>query len=104
MCKNFVIIEESHHPIGLSVAGFLEGFLLAVANLGPLLPAYFHTFERNVDRYIGGLSMVLGTIFTVRIIQMVFFTDLMTIYRFGSGRSSRSSQSSDSFSGRTCAA
>ena len=63
------------------VAGFLEGFLLAVANLGPLLPAYFHTFERDTERYIGGLSMVLGTIFTVRIIQMALFTDLLTTYR-----------------------
>ncbi|MFB6114091.1 MAG: sulfite exporter TauE/SafE family protein [Halodesulfurarchaeum sp.] len=83
--KNFVTIEGAHHPIGLSIAGFLEGFLLAVANLGPLLPAYFHTFERDVDRYIGGLSMVLGTIFTVRILQMVFFTGLMTTYRLWLG-------------------
>ncbi|WP_248910541.1 sulfite exporter TauE/SafE family protein [Halocatena marina] len=83
--RNFVTIEEAHHPIGLSIAGFLEGFLLAVANLGPLLPAYFHTFERDVDRYIGGLSMVLGTIFTIRILQMVFFTDLMTTYRLWLG-------------------
>lgn len=83
--ENFVTVEEAHHPIALSVAGFLEGFLLAVANLGPLLPAYFHTFERDVERYIGGLSMVLGTIFTVRILQMVFFTDLMTTYRLWLG-------------------
>jgi uncharacterized membrane protein YfcA len=83
--ENFVTIEEAHHPIGLSVAGFLEGFLLAAANLGPLLPAYFHTFERDVERYIGGLSMVLGTIFTVRILQMVFFTELMTTYRLWLG-------------------
>lgn len=83
--RNFVTIEEAHHPIGLSIAGFLEGFLLAVANLGPLLPAYFHTFERNVERYIGGLSMVLWTIFTVRILQMVLFTDLMTTYRLWLG-------------------
>jgi hypothetical protein len=62
------------------VAGLLEGFLLAVANLGPLLPAYFHTFERDAERYIGGLSMVLGLIFTVRIVQMALFTDLMTTY------------------------
>ncbi|WP_255152774.1 sulfite exporter TauE/SafE family protein [Halorarius halobius] len=83
--QNFVTIEEAHHPIGLSIAGFFEGFLLAAANLGPLLPAYFHTFERDIERYIGGLSMVLGTIFTVRILQMVFFTDLMTTYRLWLG-------------------
>lgn len=83
--QNFVTIQEAHHPIALAVAGVLEGFLLAAANLGPLLPAYFHTFERDVDRYIGGLSMVLGTIFTVRILQMAFFTDLLTPYRIWLG-------------------
>ena len=83
--QNFVTVEEAHHPIALSVAGFLQGFLLAVSNLGPLLPTYFHTFERDIERYIGGLSMVLGTIFTVRIVQMAFFTDLMTTYRLWLG-------------------
>jgi uncharacterized membrane protein YfcA len=83
--QNFVTVREAHHPFALSTAGFLEGFLLAVANLGPLLPAYFHTFERDVERYIGGLSMVLATIFTVRIVQMTFFTDLMTPYRLWLG-------------------
>ncbi|RBI62177.1 sulfite exporter TauE/SafE family protein [halophilic archaeon] len=83
--QNFVTIRQAHHPVALGVAGFLEGFLLAVANLGPLLPAYFHTFERDVERYIGGLSMVLGTIFTVRIVQMLLFTDLMTTYRLWLG-------------------
>ena len=83
--QNFVTVEEAHHPIALGSAGFLEGFLLAIANLGPLLPAYFHTFERDTERYIGGLSMVLGTIFTVRIVQMTLFTDLMTTYRLWLG-------------------
>ncbi len=83
--QDFVTVEETHNPLGLSVAGFLEGFLLAVANLGPLLPAYFHTFERDTERYIGGLSMVLGTIFTVRIIQMALFTNLLTTYRLWLG-------------------
>ena len=83
--QNFVTVQEAHHPVALSTAGFLQGFLLAVANLGPLLPTYFHTFERDIERYIGGLSMVLGTIFTVRIVQMVFFTDLLTTYRLWLG-------------------
>ncbi|QLH76664.1 sulfite exporter TauE/SafE family protein [Halosimplex rubrum] len=83
--QDFVTVERTHNPLGLSVAGFLEGFLLAVANLGPLLPAYFHTFERDTERYIGGLSMVLGAIFTVRIIQMALFTDLLTTYRLWLG-------------------
>jgi uncharacterized membrane protein YfcA len=85
IARNFVTVEEAHHPVALSAAGFLEGFLLAVANLGPLLPAYFHTFERDVERYIGGLSMVLGAIFTVRIAQMALFTDLLTPYRLWLG-------------------
>lgn len=74
--QGFVTVEGAHHPVALAVAGGLEGFLLAASNLGPLLPAYFHTFERDADRYIGGLSMVLGTIFTVRILQM----GLLTLY------------------------
>lgn len=85
LVQNFVTVQEAHHPVALSTAGFLQGFLLAVANLGPLLPTYFHTFERDVERYIGGLSMVLGTIFTVRIVQMVVFTDLLTPYRLWLG-------------------
>ena len=83
--QDFVTVEETHHPVALSTAGLLEGFLLAVANLGPLLPAYFHTFERDTERYIGGLSMVLGTIFTIRIVQMALFTDLLTTYRLWLG-------------------
>jgi uncharacterized membrane protein YfcA len=83
--EGFIVIKEAHHPIALSVAGFVEGFLLAASNLGPVLPAYFHTFERDVERYIGGLSMALGTIFTIRIIQMTFFTGLMTPYRLWLG-------------------
>ncbi|MFB6070828.1 MAG: sulfite exporter TauE/SafE family protein [Halanaeroarchaeum sp.] len=83
--ENFVTVDRAHHPLALGVAGLIEGFLLAAANLGPLLPAYFHTFERDTERYIGGLSMVLGTIFTVRIVQMAAFTDLLTAYRLWLG-------------------
>ncbi len=74
--EDFVTVEGAHHPVALSTAGFLEGFLLAASNLGPLLPAYFHTFERDTERYIGGLSMVLGTIFTVRLLVMGLTTAL----------------------------
>ncbi|WP_122091187.1 sulfite exporter TauE/SafE family protein [Halalkalicoccus subterraneus] len=83
--KNFVVIEEAHHPVALGGIGLLEGFLLAAANLGPVLPAYFHTFERDAERYIGGLSMTLGTIFATRLVVMTFFTDLMTPYRLWLG-------------------
>jgi uncharacterized membrane protein YfcA len=83
--QGFVVVEETHNPFALGTAGFLQGFLIAVANLGPLLPTYFHTFERDTERYIGGLSMVLGTIFTIRIVQMALFTDLLTTYRLWLG-------------------
>lgn len=85
VAMNFVVVEEAHHPIALGGIGIIEGFLLAAANLGPVLPAYFHTFERDAERYIGGLSMTLGTIFTTRILLMTFFTDLMTTYRLWLG-------------------
>lgn len=85
VAQNFVTVEAAHHPVGLSTAGFLEGFLLAAANLGPLLPAYFHTFERDTERYIGGLSMVLGVVFTIRLVQMALFTDLLSSYRLWLG-------------------
>jgi uncharacterized membrane protein YfcA len=83
--ENFVVIEEAHHPVALGGIGLVEGFLLAAANLGPVLPAYFHTFERDAEQYIGGLSMALGTIFATRIVLMTFFTDLMTPYRLWLG-------------------
>ncbi len=85
LASSFVVVEGAHHPVLLGVFGLLEGFFLAVANLGPLLPAYLHTFERDRERYIGGLSMVFTVVFTARIVQMAFFTDLLTAYRLWLG-------------------
>lgn len=82
--RNFITVEEAHHPVALGAAGLLEGFLLAVSNLGPLLPAYLHTFERDTERYVGGLSMVLGTVFTVRIVQLLLL-GRMTTYQLWLG-------------------
>jgi hypothetical protein len=82
--SDFFVIEEAHHPIALGAVGLGEGFLLAAANLGPLLPAYLHTFERNKERYVGGLSMVFTFVFTQRIIQMTW-NGLMTPYRLWLG-------------------
>lgn len=82
--KGFVTIPQAHNPVALGSMGFVEGFLLAVANLGPPLPAYLHTFERDADRYVGGLAMVLGAIFTTRIVQMLL-NGLMTPYRLWLG-------------------
>lgn len=82
--SNFVVIEEAHHPLALGTVGLGEGFLLAAANLGPLLPAYLHTFERNTERYVGGLSMVFTFVFTERIVQM-WLNGLLTSYRLWLG-------------------
>jgi len=82
--SDFFVIDEAHHPVALGAVGLGEGFLLAAANLGPLLPAYLHTFERNTERYVGGLSMVFTFIFTERIVQMTL-NGLMTPYRLWLG-------------------
>ncbi|WP_254525584.1 sulfite exporter TauE/SafE family protein [Natrinema caseinilyticum] len=82
--SNFVMIEEASNPVALGAVGLGEGFLLAAANLGPLLPAYLHTFERDTERYVGGLSMVFTVVFTERIIHM-WFNGLLTPYRLWLG-------------------
>lgn len=84
VASDFFVIEEAHHPLALGTAGLGEGFLLAAANLGPVLPAYLHTFERDTERYVGGLSMVFTFVFTERIIQMTY-NGLMTPYRLWLG-------------------
>ncbi|WP_254533654.1 sulfite exporter TauE/SafE family protein [Natrinema gelatinilyticum] len=82
--SNFVVIEEASNSVALGAVGLGEGFLLAAANLGPLLPAYLHTFERDTERYVGGLSMVFTVVFTERIIHM-WFNGLLTPYRLWLG-------------------
>lgn len=59
MIQDLVVIEEVHHPVAFGAIGLVEGFLLAATNFGPVLPAYFHTFERDAEQYTGGLSMML---------------------------------------------
>jgi uncharacterized protein len=72
------VVEGVDRPVVLNTSGLCHGFLLAVSNLGPLLPAYFHAFERDSDRYVGGLSMVFVVVFSVRIIAMGI-TGIMTL-------------------------
>jgi len=84
LAQNFVTIDEAHHPVALGIAGLLEGVLLSVSNLGPLLPAYLHTFERDTERYVGGLSMVLGAIFTAKILGLALF-GVMSAYQLWLG-------------------
>lgn len=58
------------HPAALGTVGVAEGVLLGAVNMGPLLPAYLHTFERDARRYIGGMSLVFTLVFAERIGQM----------------------------------
>ncbi|WP_200173896.1 sulfite exporter TauE/SafE family protein [Tomitella cavernea] len=58
------------HPVSLGTVGVAEGVLLGAVNMGPLLPAYLHTFERDARRYIGGMSLVFTLVFAERIGQM----------------------------------
>jgi hypothetical protein len=84
LMMNFTVIEKADHPAGLGAAGFSTGFLMGVTNFGPILSAYLHTFERNTERYVGGLSMVFLLIYTERIIQMSA-VGLLTPYRLWLG-------------------
>lgn len=79
VARGFATFEKAANPRALGVVGFAEGFLLGAANFGPLLPAYLHSFERNAERYVGGLSMALALIFTERVVQMLV-NGLMTPY------------------------
>lgn len=84
VATGFITIERAHHPGALGVIGFLEGFLIAAANMGPPLPAYLHTFERNPERYVGGMAMVFGLINTIRLVFM-YPLGLLTPYRLWLG-------------------
>ncbi|MFC5973002.1 TSUP family transporter [Halomarina salina] len=84
VATRFVTVDEAHNPVALGTVGALEGFLLAATNLGPLLPAYLHTFERDRERYVGGLSMVFTFVFSARIVQMAW-VGLLTPYRLWLG-------------------
>lgn len=62
---------SSAHPVALGTVGVVEGILLGAVNMGPLLPAYLHSFERDARRYIGGMSLVFTLVFAERIGQML---------------------------------
>lgn len=84
LLRRAVPAPRAAHPAALGAVGAVEGFLLATVNMGPLLPAYLHSFERNARRYIGGMSMVFALVFAERILQMVG-DGLMTPYRYWLG-------------------
>lgn len=62
---------RSAHPVTLGIVGVVEGILLGAVNMGPLLPAYLHTFERDARRYVGGMSLIFTLVFAERITQML---------------------------------
>jgi hypothetical protein len=78
LLNGFRVVEGASRPLALNTSGLCHGFLLGASNLSPLLPAYLHTFERDSDRYVGGLSLVYVAVFTVRIIGMRF-TGMLTL-------------------------
>lgn len=84
LATGFITIEGARHAGVLGVIGFLEGFLVAAVNMGGLLPAYLHTFERNTERYVGGLAIVYTLAMTVRLAVMSS-TGLLTPYRLWLG-------------------
>jgi len=84
LIRRFLPAPTAAHPLALGVVGTAEGFLLGAVNIGPLLPAYLHTFERNARRYIGGMSLVFSLVFAERIVQM-FGNGLMSPYRLWLG-------------------
>lgn len=70
LAYHFAVVSRAGHPVLLGVVGLVEGFLLGAVNLGPLLPAYLHTFERDAERYIGGMSLFFAVVIGERNIQM----------------------------------
>ncbi|MBQ0928664.1 hypothetical protein [Saccharopolyspora endophytica] len=62
----------------------MQGFLLGAVNLGPVLPAYLQTFERNAQRYIDGLSLFFAVVIGERIVQM-WLQGVLTEYRIWLG-------------------
>jgi uncharacterized membrane protein YfcA len=84
VATGFLTVERAGHPGALGGAGFVNGVLLSAANMGPVLPAYLHVFERDTERYVGGLSMVLTIVLTERLVQM-YVMGLLTPYRLWLG-------------------
>lgn len=86
LTRRFAATPRAGHPVALSLVGGLQGLLLGAVNLGPLLPAYLQTFERDAHRYIGGLSLFFGVIISERLIQMAA-QGILTEYRLWLGSS-----------------
>lgn len=84
LATGFVTVEGTSHPLALGAVGFVEGFLLAAANMGGVLPAYLHTFERDTERFVGAIAVVLACVFTLRL-ALMYPMGLLTPYRLWLG-------------------
>lgn len=86
LVTGFVTVDATSHPVALGAVGFVEGFLLAAANMGGVLPAYLHTFERDTERFVGAIALVLTCVFTLRL-ALMYPLGLLTPYRLWLGSS-----------------
>lgn len=84
LATGFVTVESTSHPVALGTVGFVEGFLLGAANMGGILPAYLHTFERDTERFVGVIAIVLACVFTLRL-ALMYAMGLLTSYRLWLG-------------------
>lgn len=84
LTRRFATTPRAGHPALLSLVGAVQGFLLGAVNLGPVLPAYLQTFERNAQRYIGGMSLFFAVVIGERIVQM-WLQGILTEYRIWLG-------------------
>lgn len=84
LTTGFVTVESAGNPVALGAVGFVEGFLLAAANMGGVLPAYLHTFERDTERFVGAIAIVMACVFSLRLVVM-YPMGLLTPYRLWLG-------------------
>lgn len=70
LTRRFAPSPRAGHPAVLGLVGVVQGFLLGAVNLGPVLPAYLQTFERDAKRYIGGISLFFTVVLGERVVQM----------------------------------
>lgn len=77
--RNFVTVPTASNPGIRSVVGFVTGVVMAVTNIGIVLPIYVHLFERDTERFVGLMGMLFLFLLTERILQM-WLMGMMTTY------------------------
>lgn len=73
----FVTVDDAGRPSIKATVSLSHGFTHGAFNLGPLFPGYLHTYERDVNRYIGGVSIITGLVLFEKILLMAA-TGLLT--------------------------